>query len=164
MYQENTVGSRSGIDLAYIAGFLDGDGSLMFQIKKRADGRKKWRFMATICLYQDSRHEAPLKWIRNVFGTGYFSRRNDGMSELRINGFRQTNEILDKLLPYIRFKKKQASAMRAASSLLIASDGALRESDLRKIVTHILAIQSENYATRRKRSEAELLKMLGLTP
>ena len=40
------MGSRSKINLSYIAGFLDGDGSLMLQIKKRKDGRLKRRFMA----------------------------------------------------------------------------------------------------------------------
>jgi hypothetical protein len=45
------VGSRSKITLAYIAGFLDGDGSLMLQIKKRKDGTKSSiRFMPTICV------------------------------------------------------------------------------------------------------------------
>ncbi len=46
----NTVGSRSKTDLAYIAGFLDGDGSLMLQLKKRKDTKLGWRFMCTICL------------------------------------------------------------------------------------------------------------------
>jgi len=57
------VGSQSKTNLAYIAGFLDGDGSLMLQIKKRKDGKLKRRFMATVCFYQDSRHEKPLSWI-----------------------------------------------------------------------------------------------------
>lgn len=75
------------IDLAYIAGFLDGDGSLMLQIKNRKDGKSKIRFMSTICFYQDTRHERDLFWIRKVLGKGYFHQRNDGMSELRINGY-----------------------------------------------------------------------------
>ena len=69
--KDNTVGSRSKIDLAYIAGFLDGDGSLMLQIKKRTDGKNKFRFMATICFYQDARHEKNLYWIRKILGIGY---------------------------------------------------------------------------------------------
>ena len=67
--------------------------------------------MATICFYQDSRHELPLAWIRSVLGIGYLSKRNDGMSELRINGFAQVRYILAKLMPFIRFKKEQAKAM-----------------------------------------------------
>jgi len=54
------VGSRSKTDLAYIAGFLDGDGSLMLQLKKRADMKRGIRFMTTIYLYQDTRHDKDL--------------------------------------------------------------------------------------------------------
>jgi hypothetical protein len=79
------VGSCSKTDLAYIAGFLDGDGSLMMQIKTRSDNGK-FRFMLTVCMYQDTRHEKTLLWIRKKFGIGYISRRNDNITELRING------------------------------------------------------------------------------
>lgn len=148
--------------LAYIAGFLDGDGSLMIQIKKRGDSKKGIRLMLTICFYQDTRHEAPLMWIRKVLGIGYFSRRRDGMSELRINGHAQVERILSLLLPFIRFKKKQANAIIAASRLLQSKDESQRV--IKKLVGHILTVQSENYATRRKRSKQELLSLFGLTP
>lgn len=148
--------------LAYIAGFLDGDGSLMIQVKKRGDSGKGIRLMLTICFYQDTRHEASLVWIRKILGIGYFSRRRDGMSELRINGHAQVERILLLLLPYIRFKKKQAIAILAAARLL--QTGNSDPLTIRKIVGHIITVQSENYATRRKRSKQELLSLFGLTP
>ena len=43
-------------NLAYIAGFLDGDGSVMVQVKKTKFNPKGWRLMFTICFYQDSNH------------------------------------------------------------------------------------------------------------
>lgn len=70
----NTVGSQLSVEKAYIAGFLDGDGSIMLQLKKRSDSPRGYRFMATICLYQDTRHDAPLYWMREVFGIGYISK------------------------------------------------------------------------------------------
>ncbi len=162
--RDNTVGSRSQTDLAYIAGFLDGDGSLMIQIKKRAgkleSGRS--RFMLTICFYQDTRHEEPLHLIREILGIGYVSRRSDGMSELRVNGFRQVKEVLLMLLPYIKFKKKQANAIIHAAELLSALGRG--EQVLRDLVEIILLVQSENYVTRKKRSREELQTVLGLTP
>lgn len=103
----NTVGSRSKCEIAYIAGFLDGDGSIMLQIKKRKDTTRGFRFMATVCLYQDTRHEAPLHWMREVLGIGYVCHRNDGISELRINGFGRVRDILLLLQPFIRFKQLQ---------------------------------------------------------
>ncbi len=163
------MGSRSKIEkkneLAYIAGFLDGDGSLMLQIKKRKDGNIGIRFMSTICFYQDTRHEKDLNWIRNVFKIGYISRRNDGMTELRINGYNQIEEILRKLLPYIRFKKLQAKALKSACEILSKTKfKMLTKRQLKKLVDLILVIQNENYVTKKKKTKEELFKILGLTP
>ena len=158
------MGSQSN-HLAYIAGFLDGDGSLMLQIKKRKDGALKRRFMPTICFYQDTRHEKPLTWVREILGIGYISRRNDGMTELRINGFVQVRDILKALMPHIRFKKLQAVALYKACEILsLAKRRRLINKQLLVLANLILVIQEENYVTKKKRSKNELLEMLGLTP
>lgn len=162
------MGSRSNVkdaERAYIAGFLDGDGSLMLQLKKRADSTKGVRFMATICLYQDSRHDAPLSWIRKRLKCGYVSKRNDGMTELRINGFSQVRETLETLQSYLRFKKKQAKLLIQACKLLEKQTlRAMKSKDIRKIVDLLLLIQNENYMSKRRRTKEELHQILGLTP
>ena len=157
------MGSRSN-HLAYIAGFLDGDGSLMLQIKKRKNGALKRRFMPTICFYQDTRHEKPLMWVREILGIGYLSRRNDGMTELRINGYVQVRDILKALMSHIRFKKLQAVALYNACVILsLAKRRRLTNKQLLVLADLILVIQEENYVTKKKRSKDELLEMLGLT-
>ena len=162
------MGSRSiekEIERAYVAGFLDGDGSLMLQIKKRSDGKIGLRFMPTICFYQDTRHESPLLWIRELFGIGYFSRRNDGMSELRINGYKRVANILNELSPYIRFKKIQSQALLSACRILSSTKFAkLSKIELTTLVDLILVIQNENYVTKKKKTKKEILTQLGLTP
>ena len=159
------MGSRSKIDLAYIAGFLDGDGSLMLQIKKRKDGNLKWRFMATICFYQDSRHEKPLLWIKNILKIGYVSRRSDGITELRVNGYHQIKEILQILLPFLRFKKEQAKAILSSVNILCETNcKSLPKAKLKQLVKYIMTVQNNNYVARRKKTEQEMLSILGLTP
>ena len=159
------MGSRSTIELAYIAGFLDGDGSVMLQIKKRSDSRIGMRFMSTICFYQDTRHEQPLYWIKDILGIGYVSRRNDGMTELRINGYKQVATILKSLIPYIRFKSIQCDALISACKILAGTKfSRLSQQQLREIVRLIMVIQHENYVTKRKRTMKELLTQLDLTP
>jgi hypothetical protein len=161
----NTVGSHSKTDLAYIAGFLDGDGSLMLQIKKRSDTKRGWRFMCTICLYQDTRHEAPLLWMQQIFGIGYISRRNDGITEFRINGFVRAKEILTALLPFLRFKKRQAVAILAACELLSSiQQRDLSDEHVTTLVDYVLEVQSQNYITKKKKTREEILSALGLTP
>ena len=135
----------------------------MLQIKRRKDGKKKWRFMCTICFYQDSRHEQSLYWIREIIGIGYISKRNDGMTELRINGFKQVRDILKDLIPFIKFKKDQANALFKAAYLLSKSS-ILSDKELLELIKLILIIQNNNYVTKRKRTKEELMKVLGLTP
>src|SRR5258708_10271116 len=108
----NTVGRLSKIDklnLAYVAGFLDGDGSIMLQIHRRESGKSKFRIKTVICFYQDSSHKAEIEWVKETLGCGYIYNRSDGICELRIEGFQKVFEVLSKLQPFLRFKTKQAS-------------------------------------------------------
>ena len=156
---------KKEIEKAYIAGFLDGDGSLMLQLKKRSDSERGIRFMATICFYQDTRHEKTLYWIRKVLGIGYVSKRNDGMTELRINGYAQIVKILRDLLLFVKFKKIQANALCKACDILSKTKfSKLSKKQLAKLVDLILVIQGENYVTKKKKTKAELYEILNLTP
>jgi hypothetical protein len=159
------VGSRSKTDLAYIAGFLDGDGSIMLQVKLRSDTSRGVRFMATICLYQDVRHAKPLMWMREVLGIGYLSHRNDGMTELRINGFVSVHKVLTQLRPFIRFKTVQADALlQACTTLSSKKISKLSEHELRSLVESVFLIRDSNYKSHATLSKETLLTRLGLTP
>ena len=159
------MGSRPNENFAYIAGFLDGDGSLMLQVKKRSDTKRGWRIMATICFYQDSRHSQPLNWIRNQFAVGYISKRNDGITELRINGFQTVRQILNRLLPYIKFKKDQVKIMLKAIKLIEERDlDSLKPLHYQKLIEYLLGIQKANYQSSHKKTRQDLEKTFGLTP
>jgi hypothetical protein len=110
----NTVGRLSKVkseNLAYIAGFLDGDGSIMLQIHRRRSGKDVFRVKTVICFYQDSKHLKEVEWIKEVLECGYVYTRNDHICELRIEGFQKVFEVLSKLKPYLRFKRKQTILM-----------------------------------------------------
>ncbi len=121
--------------------------------------------MATICFYQDSRHAKTLSWIQETLGYGYVAERNDGMTELRINGFAQVLDTLQQLLPHIRFKKLQTEALLGACVILMARTfKTLTADDIEQVVSAILVIQNENYKARRKKTKEEFYTALGLTP
>src|SRR4030042_3619649 len=126
----------------------------MLQIKKRGDNGKS-RFMVTICFYQDTRHEKPLHWIRKKIGIGYISRRNDGITELRINGHNKTKNILKKLKPFIKFKKIQCQEILKAIKIL--SKDKLKRKDYIRLADCVIEIKKENYITKKKRNKRELL-------
>lgn len=98
-------------DLAYIAGFLDGDGSIMLQLHRQDRGKEIFRVKTVICFYQDVRYHEFIKRIQQQFKCGYVYIRNDHISELRIEGFQRVFEVLEKLYPYLRLKKKQAELL-----------------------------------------------------
>ena len=107
----------------------------------------------------------PLSWIRKCLGIGYLSKRNDGITELRINGYRQVRDILKVLLPFIQFKKNQAEALLKATSLLAKKDIVeFTISERRQLLNWMLIIQSNNYASRTKTTKEILEKVLDLTP
>ena len=125
----------------------------------------KFRFMATICFYQDTRHDKGLLWIRKQLGIGYIAERNDGMSEVRINGFAQVHDILIKLFPYFQFKKRQAAMLIKATQILSETPFRMLSAKQKGIVVDcILAIQEENYVAKHKKSRSELRAIVGLTP
>lgn len=150
-------------DWAYIAGFLDGDGSIMVQIKNRWNTKTGWRLMFTICFYQDTRHKKPLKWIKDKIGIGYLSDRSDKITELRINGYRQVENILRKLKPFVKFKNKQVAIVLKILSLI--STKRFTQVDKRKrlkIADLICGLRNENYFSgKRKHKRNEIRKLLG---
>ncbi len=157
------MGSRS--DLAYIAGFLDGDGSLMLQVKSRSDSVRGVRFMATICFYQDSRHEDSLFWMKDVLKVGYISHRRDGITELRINGFNKVKDILLLLKPFVRFKKKQTEVLIEACNLLSSKRiSVLSSNELKHLIDLVFIIKQENYKSHSSLTREALYERLGLTP
>jgi hypothetical protein len=137
----------------------------MLQVKKRGDSNRGVRFMTTICLYQDSRHDAPLSWMRKRVQCGYVSKRKDGITELRINGFSQVRETLETLLPHLRFKKKQARMLVQACKMLERQTlRTMSSRNMCAIVDLLVLIQQENYMSKKRKTKTQLYQMLGLTP
>ena len=89
---------------AYIAGFLDGDGSIMFQLVERKDYIYGYQIRASICFYQDSNHKEGLKWLKEQIGYVYIRDRNDGVSDYTIVGYERVEEVLKMVKPYVVFK------------------------------------------------------------
>lgn len=138
---------------------------MMLQVKQRNDTSRGVRFMATLCFYQDTRHAAPLMWMRKILGIGYISSRKDGMTELRINGFVSVRQVLTLLRPYIRFKTIQADALLRACLILESKKMRdLCEIELRELVDLIFVIKKQNYKSSQTLTKEALLARLNLTP
>ena len=93
--------------IAYIAGFLDGDGSVFFQIISRPDYKLKFQIRSSIAFYQDTKNKEILEWLKEIFGAGYIRHRKTGISDYTIVEPKEVYKILKLLQPYVKLKKKQ---------------------------------------------------------
>ena len=99
----------SETDKAYIAGFLDGDGCIMFQLVRRKDYIFGYQVRASIVFYQKTTHRSHLEWLKHELKYGYVRDRNDGMSEYTIVGMIHVREVLKNIQSYLRLKKSHAA-------------------------------------------------------
>jgi len=93
--------------LAYIAGFLDGDGSIFFQIIKTKSSHKPFRIRSSIAFYQKTSNVEILNRLKEFFGVGYIRHRKSGISDYTIVESTEVKKILKSLQPYVILKKKQ---------------------------------------------------------
>jgi hypothetical protein len=71
---------------SYVAGFLDGDGSIHFQFVKQKEYRFGYYIRASVSFSQSTSARAGLETIQAMVGGGYLRDRGTGMSDLVITG------------------------------------------------------------------------------
>ena len=116
---------------AYIAGFLDGDGSIIAQIVSRKDYKLRYQIRVSVVFYQKSTHQEFILWLKDKLGYGYVRIRNDNISEYTIVGLREVNYVLRLLYPFLRLKKALAGKVLA----LIKQCPPQREMTISKLIS-----------------------------
>lgn len=134
---------------SYLAGFLDADGSIMIQLKRRKGSKFLFRVKTTVVFYQDTSKFLELEIIHKVLGAGYIYKRNDHISEIRIEGFTSVNKLLLTLKPYVRFKKDQVNLMLAALKILQTSKYSLE--DFLKVCELADLISQASYSSKNRK-------------
>ena len=101
----------TNIQKSYIAGFLDGDGSIYVRLKPNSSYKYRFQVAPSIVFYQSTKAEKHLIWISKLIGRGYIRHRKDGITEYIIGDVRSIRELIMNILPYLKFKKKSAQLM-----------------------------------------------------
>ncbi len=91
---------------SYIAGFLDGDGSIHFQLVKQKEYRFGFYIRASVSFSQSTSARQGLEQIQTLLGGGGYMRdRGTGMSDLVITSRPLLLRILQEVEPFVIFKQ-----------------------------------------------------------
>lgn len=145
----------SETDKAYIAGFLDADGSIYAKIKPNDTYRYNYQISQSIVFYQKTDSDDILKQIASILSVGYIRLRNDGITEYTIGDKKSIRKIIKLILPYLKHKNVQANLMLKIIDSKIDS-----KKDLIRVCRMVDKFEKLNYSKKRKNRTEQVLKKL----
>jgi len=117
-YLVNKTPQLTQIQLAYIAGFIDGDGCINGQIVKSNDYKRKFKLQLSVVFFQKSSRRWFIDYLHNLLNMGYIRSRKDGMLELTIKNTKEVYKLITLIKPFLIMKKPQANLILEIIDLL----------------------------------------------
>jgi hypothetical protein len=109
----NTVGSQriplvlSETQKAFVAGFLEGDGSISAKISPTPWKRLGYRVRVIISFTQHTRNKEILRYLQKIVGGSLKDYASRSMSELVIFDRKRVEDVLKEILPYLIVKRNK---------------------------------------------------------
>ncbi len=133
---------------AYIAGFLDGDGSIYVRLKPNASYRFGFQIAPYVAFFQSQKEEENFKKVCSLIGLGYMRVRKDGILEYTINRVEAIRKLLEMVSPFLILKRKQAGLIL---KILKRKETMKNKNDFVVLVAMIDKFRQLNYSKKRKR-------------
>jgi len=139
---------------SYVAGFLDGDGSIHFQLVRQKEYRFGFYIRATVSFSQSTSARAGLERIQSlVGGGGYIRDRGTGMSDLVITSRELVVCLLQEVEPYVIFKREH---VREALSILPLLGGVRDPEVFLQLARQVDAFATLNYSKTKRISAVDV--------
>lgn len=142
---------------AYIAGFLDGDGSIYVRLKPNKTYKFGFQISPSIVFYQSKKKLNYMKSIQKLFGVGYIRKRKDGIIEYIIGDKKGILYVLELLSPYLILKRKQGILLK---EVLQEKELVENPRDFLLLARKIDKFEELNYSKKRKQNSQIVEKFL----
>jgi len=130
----------------YLAGFLDGDGSIYVRAKPNSSYKYDYQVAPTIAFFQSKKsHMFPKLCERIGFGT--MRIRKDNIFEYTISKQEEIKIFLEHVLPHLVLKQEQAKLMLR---ILKTKANVQNKDDFKKLLALIDSFRDLNYSKKRK--------------
>ena len=133
---------------AYLAGFLDGDGSIYVRLKPNPTYRYGFQVAPYIVLFQSQKEKENFKKICSLIKLGHLRIRKDGILEYIIGKVNELREFLKIVKPFVILKKEQVALM---AEILNKKERVKNKSDFRKLIDLIDRFRNLNYSKKQKK-------------
>jgi hypothetical protein len=131
---------------AYLAGFLDGDGSIYVRAKPNSSYKYGYQVAPYIAFFQSATCESFPEMVTKI-GYGKTRLRKDGIYEFTINKQSEIKDFLLKVSPYLQLKQAQAKLI---IEILDTKSSIKNQTDFERLLDKIDQFRELNYSKRRK--------------
>ena len=139
--------SLSSTQKAYLAGFLDGDGSIYVRLKPNSTYKYGFQIAPYIVFFQSKKDRTNFEKVCSLCELGYIRERNDGILEYIISKKDAIREFLMAVGPYVILKAQQVKLM---TRILNLKDQVKNKNDFNVLAKLIDSFRELNYSKNRK--------------
>ena len=148
---------------SYLAGFIDGDGSIFAQIVPKNDYVLKFQIRVSVTCIQKANLIHLLNDFKNEIGAGETRDRKDGIAEYSLVGKENVSRFLQQIQPYLRNKQKQANlVLRICEQLSLTKNDPHKFLELCEIADRVSVLNDSKKRTNTTSTVREVFLDLGL--
>jgi hypothetical protein len=147
----------NAFEASYLAGFLDGDGSIHFQLVRQQEYKFGFYIRASLSLTQSTSARAGLEHFQQLIGGGYLRDRGTGMSDLVVTSRPLLQSVFEAVEPYVIFKRDQ---VRRALWLLPQIKPRMNAKEFLRLAREVDAFSTLNHSKTKRISAADVERHL----
>ena len=136
------------IQKAYLAGFLDGDGSIYVRAKPNPTYKYGFQVAPYIVFFQSQKDEKKFRKICSIIDFGHLRIRKDGILEYIISKNDEIRKFLEMIRPFAILKKEQIILLK---EILNKKEKVKKRQDFNNLLKLIDRFRNLNYSKKRKK-------------